>query len=121
MASSGKKAIDEGRTVIWIDQSGFYLLPMAVRTWAPHGQTPLLQVPLTHDHVAAIGGLTPEAPIHRGQPIKDFLARGAAKRLHLEQMPAYAPDPNPVEGLSKACRRPMELSQAGRTGQRLLS
>jgi hypothetical protein len=25
------------------------------------------------------------APIHHGQPIKDFLARGAAKRLHLER------------------------------------
>jgi DDE superfamily endonuclease len=27
------------------------------------------------------------APIHRGQPIKEFLARGAARRLHLEQLP----------------------------------
>ena len=41
------------------------------------------------------------APIHRGQPIKDFLARGAAKRLHLEQLPGYAPDLNPVEGIWK--------------------
>jgi hypothetical protein len=24
------------------------------------------------------------SPIHRGQPIKDFLRRGAARRLHLE-------------------------------------
>jgi transposase len=39
------------------------------------------------------------APIHRGQPIKDFLARGAAKRIHLEQLPGYAPDLNPVEGI----------------------
>jgi len=39
------------------------------------------------------------APIHRGQPIKDFLARGAAKRIPLEQLPGYAPDLNPVEGI----------------------
>jgi transposase len=39
------------------------------------------------------------APIHRGQPIQDFLARGAAKRLQLEQLPGYAPDLNPVEGI----------------------
>ncbi len=39
------------------------------------------------------------APIHRGQPIKDFLARGAAKRIHLEHLPGYAPDLNPVEGI----------------------
>jgi len=35
-------------------------LPLAVRTWAPCGQTPVLRVPLTHDHLAAIGGLTPD-------------------------------------------------------------
>ncbi len=62
-ASAGrprKKATDEGRTIVWVDQSGFYLLPLAVRTWAPCGQTPLLRVPLTHDHLAAISGITPD-------------------------------------------------------------
>ena len=39
------------------------------------------------------------APIHRGRPIKDFLAQGAAKRLRLEQLPGYAPDLNPDEGI----------------------
>ncbi len=34
-----KKARAEGRTIVWGDQSGFYLLPMAVRTWAPWGVT----------------------------------------------------------------------------------
>ena len=41
------------------------------------------------------------APIHRGQPIKDCLARGAAKRLQLEQLPGDAPDLNPVAGICK--------------------
>ena len=45
------------------------------------------------------------APIHRGQPIKDFLRRGAAKRLHLEQLPGYAPDLNPVEGIWNYLKR----------------
>ena len=39
------------------------------------------------------------APIHRGQPIKDFLAHGGAKRVRLEQLPGYAPDLNPDEGI----------------------
>ncbi len=116
---------------------------MAVRTWAPRGHTPILRVPLTHDHLAAIGGLTPAgrlflqtqqqsyhssdvvrflrvllrkisgkllviwdgAPIHRGQPIKDLLSRGAARRLHLEQLPSYAPELNPVEGLWNYLKR----------------
>jgi transposase len=39
------------------------------------------------------------APIHRSHVIKDFLANGAAQRLHLERLPAYAPELNPGEGL----------------------
>jgi DDE superfamily endonuclease len=29
-----------------------------VRTWAPRGQTPVLHVKLTHDHLSAISGIT---------------------------------------------------------------
>ncbi len=39
------------------------------------------------------------APIHRSHIIKEFLTNGAAHRLHLEQLPAYAPELNPGEGL----------------------
>jgi transposase len=39
------------------------------------------------------------SPIHRSQTIKEFLANGAAQRLHLERLPAYAPELNPDEGL----------------------
>ncbi len=39
------------------------------------------------------------SPIHRSRAIKDFLANGAARRLQLEQLPGYAPDLNPDEGI----------------------
>jgi transposase len=39
------------------------------------------------------------APIHRSRVIQQFLARGAAQRLHLERLPAYAPELNRGEGL----------------------
>ncbi|HEX2278958.1 MAG TPA: transposase, partial [Candidatus Tectomicrobia bacterium] len=39
------------------------------------------------------------SPIHRSRVIKEFLANGAAQRLHLERLPAYAPELNPGEGL----------------------
>jgi transposase len=39
------------------------------------------------------------APIHRSHVIKAFLADGAARRLHLERLPAYAPELNPGEGV----------------------
>ena len=41
-----------------MDESGFYLLPGLVRTYAPTGQTPILDLPLSRDHLAAISGIT---------------------------------------------------------------
>lgn len=138
-----RSAEQEGCTVVWVDESAFYLLPGMVRTYAPRGRTPLLRLPLTRDHLSAISGLTLEgklilqvrpyslrspdvvelqrqllrqipgkllvvwdgAPIHRGQPVKDFLAAGAAKRLRLEQLPSYAPELNPDEGIWNCLKR----------------
>jgi transposase len=143
LARPSKKALEEGYTIVWVDESGFYLLPLAVRTWAPKGETPVLRVKLTHDHLSAISGITLDgrlfmqvredafdtegvvgflrvlrrkirgkvmviwdgSPIHKGQPIKDYLARGAAKRLHLERLPGYAPDLNPEEGIWNYLKR----------------
>jgi transposase len=39
------------------------------------------------------------APIHRSRVVTAFLANGAAARLHVERLPAYAPELNPGEGL----------------------
>jgi transposase len=39
------------------------------------------------------------APIHRSQVIRAFLVNSTAQRLHLERLPAYAPELNPGEGL----------------------
>ena len=41
------------------------------------------------------------SPIHRGRAVKEFLASGAASRVQLEQLPGYAPDLNPDEGVWK--------------------
>ena len=45
------------------------------------------------------------AMIHHCQAVKDFLAAGAAKRLQLERLPAYAPDLNPDEGVWNLLKR----------------
>jgi transposase len=39
------------------------------------------------------------SPIHRRHTIQEFLANGASPRLHLERLPAYAPELNPDEGV----------------------
>jgi transposase len=53
-----KKAKAAGQTIVWVDESAFYLLPAAVRTYAPRGQTPVLRVPLTRDHLSVISAIT---------------------------------------------------------------
>lgn len=39
------------------------------------------------------------ATIHRSKLLKQYLADGAAARLHLERLPGYAPELNPDEGV----------------------
>ena len=129
---------------MFVDESGFYLLPALVRTYAPRGNTPIIRELLTRDHLSAVtplssgvSAITPEgklymmvqedafkspdvvrflvhllrhiggkllviwdrSPIHRGQAVKDFLATRRGKRVHMEQLPAYAPELNPDEGI----------------------
>ena len=57
------RARAQGQTIVFVDESGFYLLPMAVRTYSPRGQTPVLKVKLTYDHLSVIGGVTPQGRI----------------------------------------------------------
>ena len=139
MAFPQKGALEEGKTIVFADQSGFYLLPAVVRTYAPVGKTPVLKEHLSRDHLSAMSAITLEgklymteqeralkaqdvvrflkhlmrqvpgkllvvwdgSPIHRGGAVKDFLSSGAARGVQLEQLPGYAPDLNPDEGIWK--------------------
>src|SRR5690606_10375278 len=58
VAGDKKRAIEEGRTLLFVDESGFYLLPAVVRTYAPMGETPLLRSKLSHDHLSVIGAVS---------------------------------------------------------------
>jgi transposase len=122
---------------VFMDESGFRLLPSVVATFAPRGHTPILAVPLSWEHLSVMGTITAQGhlfswmldhavkakdlvrflkhlltrlkgkillvwdglPAHRSQLVKDFLSQGAAKRLQLLQLPAYAPELNPQEGI----------------------
>ena len=63
LAFSEKGAIEEGRTILFVDQSGFYLLPTVVRTYAPIGQTPILREELSRDHLSVMSGITLEGKL----------------------------------------------------------
>lgn len=53
-----QRARKEGRTLVFVDESGFYLLPGRVRTYGPKGLTPVLYEWQTRDHLSVMGGLT---------------------------------------------------------------
>jgi len=136
VARSGKKVQREQRTLVFIDESGFCLLPGSVRTYAPRGVTPMLRYP-PWEHLSMISAITLDGqlyttmqvpafkgpaivrflkhvlqhipgkllvvwdrfPGHRCQAVKDSLSQDTAQRSHLVQLPSYAPELNPDEGV----------------------
>jgi transposase len=126
------------RLILFIDESGLYLLPGLVSTWAPRGETPILHEMLTRAHLSLISAVSPtgevyshaqksdfdsetvidfltvlhrrlkdqkvlviwdNAAIHKSKVIQQYLDDGASAWLRLEQLPAYAPELSPNEGI----------------------
>src|SRR3954471_22753185 len=133
-----EKSRRERRALVFVDESGFYLLPGVVKTYAPKARTPIMDEWQTRDHLSVMGGVTPQgkvytlvrpkslnglhtieflvhlgrlgadrllviwdgSPIHRRAEVMAFLAE-AGEAIHLELLPSYAPDLNPVGWLWK--------------------
>ena len=64
MARVKKKAKRAGRLILFVDESGVYLLPGVVKTWAPRGETPVLQHHLTNAHLSAISAVSPDGALY---------------------------------------------------------
>ena len=45
------------------------------------------------------------SPVHRSRAVKEWLAQGEARRIQLEQLPGYAPELNPDEGVWRYLKR----------------
>lgn len=136
-------ATRQGRTVTFVDESGFYLLPGAVKTYGLKAHTPVVDEWQTRDHLSVMGALTTDgrlftlvrqkpltgletveflshlgrqirgpvlavwdrSPIHRRANVTEFVAAVGKESLRLEELPAYAPDLNPVEWLWKHLKK----------------
>jgi transposase len=59
-----RRARRERRVLVFEDESGFYLLPGLVRTYAPAAQTPVLREKQTRDHLSVMGGMTPAGKVY---------------------------------------------------------
>lgn len=141
MAGNKKKAQQEKRTIVFVDESGLSERPHRVRTWAPRGETPVLQYSFNWKCLSAIAGITiwsfyfrlfpgsikgPQIieflghlqrhlgskllviwdglPVHRSRLVRDFVA-SLGGSIHLEYLPAYAPELNPVEYIWGYCKQ----------------
>ena len=89
LARSQKKALREGRLIVFVDESGISERPARVRTWALKGQTPVIQFHFNWNHVSVIAGLTHTNclfRLHEGsirkEEIVEFLK---ALKAHLKQ------------------------------------
>jgi len=141
LAGIKKKAQQERRTIVFVDESGLSERPHRVRTWAPRGETPVLQYSFNWKCLSAIAGITiwsfyfrlfpgsikgPQVieflehlqrhigskllviwdglPAHRSRLVWEFVA-GLGGQIHLEYLPAYAPELNPVEYIWGYCKQ----------------
>jgi transposase len=59
-----RRARRERRALVFEDESGFYLLPGVVRTYAPEGLTPVLREKQTRDHLSVMGAMTPAGRVY---------------------------------------------------------
>lgn len=86
LACTPKKALAEGRTILFVDESAFYLLPGVVRTWAPVGATPRLRCKLSRAHYSVISAITPTGELYLAMQTTAY--DSAAVITFLEQVQA---------------------------------
>jgi transposase len=58
-----EEARRERRELVFVDESGFYLLPGVVKTYAPEAETPVMDEWQTRDHLSVMGGVTPQGKV----------------------------------------------------------
>jgi transposase len=57
VAGCKKNASRLAAHIVFVDESGFLLIPTVRKTWSPVGQTPILRHCYRHDRISAISGI----------------------------------------------------------------
>ena len=58
VAASKKNAARLGAHLLFLDESGFLLIPPVRKTWSPRGHTPIVYHIYRHDRISAISGVS---------------------------------------------------------------
>jgi transposase len=65
VAAGKKNAARLGAHLVFVDESGFLLIPTVSKTWAPRGHTPLLRHRYRRDRISVISGISVAPKRHR--------------------------------------------------------
>jgi transposase len=86
---SKKGALKEHTTVLFGDESAFYLLPSVVRTWARVGQTPVLRPVTRREHLSVASAIGMQGELITQTQEKSFNGAGIVSFLShlLEEIP----------------------------------
>lgn len=80
------RAENEGRTMVFLDESAFYMSPTVDRSWAPTGRRFELKGPLSRAHLSVIGALTWDGSLYLQAQSKALGSSGVVRFLrHLLQ------------------------------------
>ena len=92
MAADKKGALEDGLTLVFVDEAGFSLRPSVRKTWAPRGKTPILRTRFNWKRLNAIGALAcyadgaePEMLLHlQPEPVRTDTIIGFLEQVHRE-------------------------------------
>src|SRR5271157_3474721 len=96
------EAHSQRRPLVFVDESGFYLLPGKVRTYAPEGNTPVLHEWQTRDHLSVMGGVTPTGKLYvlvRQESLNGLHTIKFLKHLPMNSRSAWAKSVDFAEGI----------------------
>ena len=83
MAGVKKNAARQGATIVFVDESGFSERPSVQCTWAPRGQTPVLEHRFgPWKHLSAIGGTAYSPQARRTGFCLDFADTSKKADIH---------------------------------------
>ncbi len=114
-----EEALEAGQTIVFSDEAGFHLLPALVHTYAPRGQTPILEVKLTRDHLSVMGAITLNGSLFSW--IQDHSVKGPDVVRFLKHLLAHIAGPILLiwDNLPAHRARPVKDFLASAAGKRL--
>ena len=82
MAPDKKNSEDLGAHIVFIDESGFMMIPPVRKTWSPRGQTPIVRHHQDHDRISAISGIS-ISPVKKRQGLYYSLYEGNISQVQV--------------------------------------